>query len=316
MPSITIIGPGALGLLFAVKLARCGHGISILDYREKRAERLNRSGLKLEEEEEKLTERPLVTISPEELYPKPGYVMVLVKAYQTESILGPLEKIISEKTLVVSLQNGIGAGEILEKAVPAQNICLGTTTHGANLKSENTVRHAGTGPTVIGPFVPGTSVPENILSFAGILQEAGFETQTTGDIYPYLWRKLLVNIGINPLTALTGLKNGQLLEDASIRRIQEMAVSEAFEIIRLGGIDPGMDMDSCLEMVRNVCRKTAENRSSMLQDRINRRETEIEFITGAVLKKAREMGMQAPVNEVLTNLITHASRTNWEQFNT
>ncbi len=313
MPSFALIGPGALGILFAVKLFRAGHNIFLLDYKDERAAHLNSSGLRVLEKDGQLSARPRVTVLPETIQPPPEFVLVLVKAYQTESILPALGKLISDKTLVASLQNGIGAGEILEKVVPAQNLCLGTTTHGANLVSENTVRHAGSGPTVIGPYSAG-DIPDKIHELSRAFNEASLETTVTRDIYPELWKKLLVNIGINPLTALTGLRNGQILDHPEILQIQEMAVREAFEILRLAGIDLHMDLDTCLETVRTVCKKTSKNRSSMLQDRMNRRQTEIEFITGAILKIAGRLGMQAPVNEVLTNLVMFNSAERWDQF--
>ncbi len=313
MPSFAVIGPGALGILFAVKLSRAGHSIFLLDYKEERAAHLNSSGLRVLEKDGQLSARPRVTVLPETIQPPPEFVLVLVKAYQTESILPALGKLISDETIVASLQNGIGAGEILEKVVPAKNLCLGTTTHGANIVSEDTVRHAGSGPTVIGPYSAG-DMPDKIHQLSRVFNEASFETMVTRDIYPELWKKLLVNIGINPLTALTGLRNGQILDHTEILQIQEMAVREAFEIVRLAGIDLNMDIDTCLETVRTVCRKTSKNRSSMLQDRINKRQTEIEFITGAILKIAGKLGMQAPVNEVLTNLVIFNSAERWDQF--
>ncbi len=313
MANITIIGPGALGILFSVKLTQAGCSISLLDHRKERAERLNSSGIRLLERETEIDAAPVVTSSTAAL-PCPDYVLVLVKAYQTESTLHAIREIISGDTLVISLQNGVGTGEILERAVPARNIFLGTTTHGANLVSEDTAVHAGAGPTVLGPYLSGSDIPDRIVDFSDLLRRAGFETEVAVDIYPHLWRKLLINIGINPLTSLTGLKNGQLLDYPQISRIQEMAVREAFKIISLSGIDLDMTDEACVDMVRQVCRKTSGNRSSMLQDRLHRRRTEIEFISGAVLKKANQLGIKAPVNQVLTSLINFEVETGWRQF--
>ena len=313
MPGITVIGPGALGILFAVKLFKGGRMVSVLDYRRDRAAYLNRSGLRLIEKEQEIFARPSVTVRPEDLE-SPEYVLVLVKAYQTEGILESLKKLCSEKTLLISLQNGIGAGEILAKAVPSENIFLGTTTHGANKCSEGVARHAGAGPTVIGPYLASSGLSEGLDGFSEILLQSGFVTETVSDIYPYLWRKVLVNVGINPLTALTGLRNGDLLQFPQTVKLQEMAVKEAYETLKASGMDIGMNLDECLGMVKTVCAETGDNISSMLQDRLNGTETEIDFITGAVLKRAVQMGIDAPVNEMLTCLVTFNSRTGWRQF--
>ena len=313
MSGITVIGPGALGILFAVKLFKEGRMVSLLDYRRDRAAYLNRAGLRLIEKREEIFARPPVTARPEDLE-SPEYVLVLVKAYQTEGILETLKRLCSEKTLLISLQNGIGAGEILARAVPSENIFLGTTTHGANKCSEGVARHAGAGPTVIGPYRSSSGVPGRLYEFSEILLQSGFVNETVRDIYPYLWRKVLVNVGINPLTALTGLRNGELLNFPQTIKLQEVAVKEAFKVIEASGMDLGMDLDECLSLVKTVCVKTGDNISSMLQDRLNGMETEIDFITGAVLKRAGQVGMDAPVNEMLTCLVSFNSRTKWRQF--
>lgn len=313
MPGITVIGPGALGILFAVKLFKAGVTVSLLDYRRERAGYLNRAGLRLIEKEKEICARPPVTVRPEDLE-SPEYVLVLVKAYQTEGILETLKRLCSEKTLLISLQNGIGAGEMLAQAVPSKNIFLGTTTHGANKCSVGVARHAGAGSTVIGPYRSTSGVPERIYDFSEILRQAGFVTRAVRDIYPYLWRKVLVNVGINPLTALTGLRNGDLMNFSQTLRLQEMAVKEAFKTIEASGIDIEMDLEECLSLVKTVCAETRDNISSMLQDRLNGSETEIDFITGSVLKRAGQLGIDAPVNEILTHLISFNSRTKWRQF--
>jgi len=313
MAAITIIGPGALGILFGVKLSKSGHSVSILDYRPERSEILNKKGLALRKEEQQITARPLVTTDPLSVEP-PDYILVLVKAYQTKNILSSLAVIYMDKALVISLQNGIGAGDIIAETVPPENICLGTTTHGANKISDNIAVHAGTGPTIIGPFLPCTKPSARIAAFSEILNKAGFSTDTVRDIYPHLWRKLIINIGINPLTALTGLRNGMLLEHPEIRKIQKIAVQEAYNILKASGIDLEMDLDSCMELVRTVCQKTRDNISSMLQDRINHSETEIDFITGAIIKKAEKIGLSAPANRILNSLVKFNSDVRWQQF--
>ena len=313
MARFTVIGPGALGILFSVMLHDASQDVSVLDYREERAHFLNANGLRLLEKDRVIDAHPLVATKVEPLVPA-DFVLVLVKAHQTRSVIPVVRTLCSSETIVLSLQNGIGAADILGEAVPAENIFLGTTTHGANLVSPGVVRHAGSGPTVIGPHHPDSSSMHRLDELAEIFNKAGFNTSVVKDIYPYLWRKLLVNVGINPLTALTGLRNGALLDFPQTRRLQEMAVAEAFGIVKASDIDLGMDISEVLEMVREVCVKTGENISSMLQDRLNGRPTEIGFITGAVAEKALRLGMSAPVNEMLTQLVEFHSRAGWGQF--
>lgn len=311
---ITIIGPGALGTLFAAKLWTKNKQINLLDYKIERASSLSTYGIRLVADNAELIAFPQVTVDPTKLG-KQEFVLVLVKAHQTKYILNPLKKLCSKDTLVISLQNGIGVGDILKSVVSSRNIVLGTTTHGANIGPDGIVKHAGTGITIIGKYEMSNAVDNRLNIFARILSDAGFETLVVEDIYPYLWKKLLVNVGINPLTAICGLKNGMLLDKREIKRIQEMAVREAYSILEAAGIDIGMTVEEVLEFVKEICIKTSDNISSMLQDRIKGVETEINFINGAILKEARMLGMAAPVNEILTNLVVFYSKTGWKSYN-
>ena len=131
------------------------------------------------------------------------------------------------------------------------------------------------------------------------------------DIYPHIWRKLLINVGINALTALSGLTNGNLLQYPESMRLQELAVGEAWELSRKKDIKTDLTRKEALELVRSVCKATAENKSSMLQDRIKCRSTEIDYINGAVIAMGKELGVATPVNEVLTLFVRLNSRLEW-----
>jgi len=105
MPAITVIGPGALGILFAVKLFNGGSMVSVLDYRQERAGYLNMAGLRLIEKEEEISARPPVTARPEDLE-SPEYVLVLVKAYQTEEAAREIKREYSGEP-IITFQNGV-----------------------------------------------------------------------------------------------------------------------------------------------------------------------------------------------------------------
>jgi len=307
----TIIGPGSLGILFAVKFWTRHYPVNLLDYKVERVKSISEKGISLIEKGRELKAFPRISTDPLEFGPQ-RYVLIFVKAYQTRDILEKLNALCNGDTLVVSLQNGLGIGEILAQVVPEKNIVLGTTVHGANRLAERRVLHAGTGPTIIGSYKVADNIDERLAAFSSLLSQAGFDCRVVRDIYPALWKKLLVNIGINPVTALTGIKNGAILRLPEITRIQEIVVREAYDIIRASGIDIGMDMDSLLDFVRGVCLKTSDNVSSMLQDRIKRGQTEIDFISGIILKKAKEIGTAAPANELLTRLVHFYSDIGWE----
>jgi 2-dehydropantoate 2-reductase len=115
-----------------------------------------------------------------------------------------------------------------------------------------------------------------------------------------VWGKLLVNVGINALTALTGFKNGQLLDYPETARLMEKLVSEAAEVARRKGIHIE---ENPIDKVRKAAEATRENRSSMGQDFDHRQRTEIDAINGAVVREAQPLGIPVPFNQAVTDLV-------------
>ena len=127
------------------------------------------------------------------------------------------------------------------------------------------------------------------------------------NVLGFIWDKLIVNIGINALTALTGLKNGQLIEFKETEELLELAVLEAVEVAKKEGIK--LNHADFVAYTKKVCGLTAENRASMLQDVSNKRKTEIEVINGAIVREGERLGIPTPVNKVLVNLVSVIQQT-------
>lgn len=288
-----IVGPGAMGCLFAARLSKAGHPVTLLDYRAGRASHINEYGIRVEGiTGEYRAEVPALTGGD---LGQPDVVLICVKANQTRDAARELATRLSRKTHVLTLQNGLGNVEILEEVLMDHNILGGVTAQGATLLGPGHVRHAGRGETVIGPGGP--FVEEIISAFSS----AGFETRSVKDVDSLIWGKLVINVGINALTAITRLRNGRLPEIEGTRVIMEEAVKEAVAVVRAKGIE--LPYPDPLERVIAVCRATAENVASMLQDVINQRPTEVQFINGAIVREAKGFGIPTPANRILTSLI-------------
>jgi len=231
--------------------------------------------------------------------PSPDLVIVAVKAYDTRAAAAAVAPALAADTAVLTLQNGMGNGEAIAAAVGAHRVMAGSTDHGAHLLDVGEVRHAGAGHTVVGRLAG----PEDdrLREMAALLTAAGLETATAAHVEPVLWRKLVVNAAINPLTALLRLPNGDLLGTPERRRLLDLIVDEAVAVVEGAGIVlPDADMRG---LVHTVCRNTAANRSSMLQDVLRARRTEIDAINGALLERAAAAGVAAPLNELLVALV-------------
>ena len=162
------------------------------------------------------------------------------------------------------------------------------------------IRHAGIGPTTIGAWAASGQGQQRLGKVADFFNSAAIETQAVADVRGVVWNKLLINIGINAITALSGIKNGQLLDLEITRELSRRAVEEAMAVARAQQIEIKAD---AVEVVYKVAEATAANRSSMGQDVDNKRQTEIAAINGFIVQEAKRLGIDAPINFALTSLI-------------
>jgi 2-dehydropantoate 2-reductase len=147
---------------------------------------------------------------------------------------------------------------------------------------------------------------ERLSGLAEALDRAGFETHLEKDVAALVWGKLIVNVGINALTALIGQTNGRLLEFEETKAVMADLVAEAVSVARALGIP--IAYDDPFATVCEVARRTGANRSSMLQDFDRGRETEIGVMNGAIVREAERLGMPAPVNATIARLIKALDR--------
>ena len=295
---VAVIGPGAMGCLFAGLLARSGNEVWLLDRSAERAARIARDGILIDGIGGQTHLDVRASTDPADVG-RVDTVFVWVKAYDTQQALKSVPAMLSDKTPVVSLQNGMGNLEAIVSAVGRRRAVAGVTSYGATLMAEGEIRHTGVGDTVIGTV--DDSAAGSLLTVRELLTASGIQVRTSHDIHGTIWGKLLVNAAINPLTALTRLTNGQLLERDDTRSLLDRVARECAQIASAAGI--ALEDGDPAQRVRVVCEKTAENRSSMLQDILRGRKTEIDAINGSIVSKAKQIGAHAHLNELLTGLV-------------
>ena len=300
---IGVVGPGAMGCLLAGKIALAGNEVLILDHMPERVEIINRQGLIIEGLQGTFQVKVPVTLNPADLL-QAEVILVCVKAYDTQTVAQTLQGL-GSGAFVLTLQNGVGNVETLGKYLPKEKILAGITSHGATDLGPGQVRHAGQGDTFIGYGFPkgdsDLSQDPQLIKVKELLSEAGFVTQLVPKIENLIWSKLLINIGINALTALTRLPNGKLIEFPGTREILEEAVQEGIWIGKKKGIE--FIYPDPLGQVRKVCQLTSANISSMLQDVLKKKRTEIDFINGVIVREGQGYGIPMPVNSLLTRLV-------------
>jgi len=301
---IVIVGPGAIGCLFAAMLSRGGHEVWILDRNPERAQVLARRNLWISGVNEEFTAKARVTAKAGEIGTA-GLVLIAVKSYDTEGAAETAAPVVGEGTSILTLQNGLGNIDVLTRAFGRKNVLGGVTSQGATSIAPGQVRHAGEGLTVIGEL-DGTFT-ERARALCEALTESGIRCELTADLDSELWGKLAVNAGINAVATLAGVRNGGILESRSLRNLMRAAVSETVQVAQAKEIVlPEEDMESYAE---GLCQRTADNVNSMLQDVQRQRRTEVDAINGAVIREGVAAQVATPTNVVLAELIRGLEQT-------
>ncbi len=294
-----VVGPGALGCLLAAKLASgiagTGDTLWILDHNRERAGLLGNQGILYEKRENRKSFAVNACSDPSAMGGA-DVVFLCVKSYDLQTALEFCRPLFAPGTLVVFMQNGISHLE-LEKQVGGATPVYGCTSEGATHLGAGHIRHAGEGATFLGFLQHPGKAAENLLSEAvSRLRNGGLSASVSANILTRLWSKLFVNVGINALTAIHDCPNGDLLVIPGVDVEMKAAVDEAVRLAAAKGIVP--ETDPYLATVE-VCRATATNISSMRQDVLKKKRTEIDAINGAVVKEAAELKIPAPANESL-----------------
>ncbi len=301
---ISIIGSGAMGSLYGGKLSLSGQDVTLFDVFREHVEKVQRDGLVIEDAVTGtgVVARPRASVEPRSVDGS-DVLIVFVKSTSTEQVAAQFEAHAGPRTVVLTLQNGLGNEAIIRRHFGPGRTAAGVTSHGATFLGPGRIRHAGKGPTHIA-MSDGDNA--KLAGLADALNNAGFETHVEKDVVALVWSKLVINVGINALTALIGQPNGTLLRYEETKAIMADLVSEAVAVARARGVH--FTDDDPLAAVYEVAKKTGANRSSMLQDFDKGRESEIDFMNGAIVREAAALGMPAPVNGTVTRLVKALDR--------
>ncbi len=292
--NITIFGVGAMAALFGFFMNKVSDRITLFGTWTEQINAITEKGLTFMDLDGNQWTRRLNITNNLHKVPTTDVALILVKSYQTKRTVEQVKGILRPNGLAVTLQNGLGNVEILQAALGGDRVVAGITYHAANLSALECVQHAGAGLTFLGVKV-GRETQLN--EIGNLLNKAGIQTELIKNIESLSWSKVIVNASINPLTALLEIKNGDLLHHPLLGKILRATIQEVAAVatkhgIRLPHPDP-------VEHVFDICRATARNRSSMLQDIVRGTQTEIEAINGAVVDLGLRYGIPTPVNQFL-----------------
>ncbi|MFC5450202.1 ketopantoate reductase family protein [Paenibacillus aestuarii] len=306
MMHIMIVGAGSLGLLFAAKLSECSHRLTIVTRTKDQAQALQEHGIVLDGT--RMAARNIVVESFEDGQAgsggDPDFIFLMVKQTAiTDELIAGVKSLMAAKTVLVCFQNGIGHEQRLGSAVGSDKLLLAVTTEAARKEGSNAVSHTGKGITYIGAIEAAghEPVPEGLqILLTDLMEKAGVSAEMSKNMVMRIWTKLLINAVINPLTAILRVKNGDLLRSPSTIALMRDLFDEAMLLAAAKQISLPEDL---WETIQHVCKATARNHSSMLQDVMLKRNTEIDSMNGSLLRLAEALQIELPIHRTVYRLV-------------
>ncbi len=292
---ITILGTGAMACLIGSRLAAFAD-VALLGTWLDAIQAIRRDGIRVRYDDEIKSASVLATDSPQACRDS-DLVIVLVKSQQTRSAALRASEILKPDGLALTLQNGLGNLEAVVEVFGAERSAAGVTMMGAYVESPGAIRFGGDG-------VVWLERHPRIQPVFDLFRQAGFEVGITEDLLSLQWGKLVVNSGLNPLTALLRVPNGRLADRPALRSLYLDVIAETAAVAKAAGI--ALPYTDAAKMAIEVAVRIADNHSSMMQDIENGRELEFDAITGSILQTAERAGIDAPLNRMLFRLMKAA----------
>ena len=298
---ILVVGPGAIGSLFAGMLTSGGHEVWLLGRRREVVDTINREGLTIQQISKGATLRIPVraTVDPGDAAPAELIVMCAKSPGTLQATRDALPAA-GERTVFLTVQNGLGNVDTMASVVGRERVLAGVTSNGTTLLGPGSIRHTWMGDTTIGEL--DGQVTERLERVAEAFRQSGIKVAISRSVDLLIWTKLVGSCAMNPLAALLRVRNGQLIERPETRELLRAVIREVVSVAEARGIA----LPSFSEFVEKVeanCRNNATNKMSMLQDVERGAPTEIDYINGAVVREGEAVGVPTPINWTLAQLV-------------
>ena len=301
---IVVIGSGAMGMLFGGRLSLRGYDITMVDVVPAVIEKLNNQGLYLEGDDgDHLI--PIKAAFAENINEAADLVILLTKTIYSISALSLAKKFLGKDTYVLTLQNGLGNIELISEYVPHDHIIAGVTNYPSDVKGIGHISSHGSGYTKI----MSANGEENKMLYIinDALQDAGLNSQIVPDVMVSIWEKVAFNAAINATTAVCRIPCGGMAVTEQGKHLVYTIAKEAVAVANAHGV--AASEETVINNLTESFELHKDHFTSMSADIINKRKTESEFISGGIVKKAREVNMEVPYTEALYDLICTIENT-------
>jgi 2-dehydropantoate 2-reductase len=295
---IAVVGAGAMGSIFGARFAQGGHDAVLVDVMAPLVEKITADGVTIVRGDEETVTRVPATVDPGSVGPV-DVVVFFVKCYHTRSAAELTRPLVGPDTVVASLQNGWGNGDVLADVYPAEQIVVGVTYNSGLVLEPGVVVHPADQPTFVGSFVDGDDAKAPRLAEA--LGDGGLAATIVSPVRPEIWKKLILNAATLPASALVGMTAGEYGANEHMRALAADIAREATGVAQALGYE--IDPEERVAVILGLLEQAGPSKGSMLQDFEAGRQTEIDVISGAVVRAADEHAVPVPLNRTLYQLV-------------
>ena len=294
---IAVIGAGAMGSIYGGRLS-LHNEVYLVDTNQAIVDHINNEGLKIQENGGDVIYHPVAVTSTEGVEPA-DLVILFVKALFSRAALSANSGIIGENTYLMTLQNGSGHEDILSEFVPEDRIIIGTTEDNGAVLAPGYVRRGGAGNTNIGMLTGDTRGFLPILK--EVLDSCGFQGHIHDNIQQLIWNKLFTNVSLSALTGVLQVPMGFIAKNEHAWNLAGRLIHEAVEVAHGMGLEA--DEAAIAEKVRQTSLSSPEGITSICADLRDGRKTEVDTISGSVVRASRKCGVPAPSHEMIVGLV-------------
>lgn len=294
---VAVVGAGAMGSIFGARFRQGGLETVLIDVAQPLVDAINANGVTVVRGEEERVERVPATTDAASAGTQ-DLVVFFVKCYHTASAAELAAPLVGPGTVVASLQNGWGNGDVLARTYDPAQIAVGVTYNSGTVLGLGKVAHPGVGPTYVGPLADGAR--DGADRVVSALDAGGLEAHVVEPIRPEIWKKLILNAATLPTAALTGMNAGALTAHQDMHALVDETAREAVAVAQALGYE--IDADERCEYIHGLLTKAGPTKASMLQDFEAGRRTEVDVINGAVVRAGEEHGVDVRLNRAFVAL--------------
>lgn len=299
---IVVLGAGAMGSIYGGHLS-LKNDVYMIDKKQELVDKINKDGLKINENESDIIYHPKAYSSSENVE-KADLIILFVKSLYSKQALEESRNIIGENTYIMTLQNGSGHEDIISPYVPIERIIIGTTEDNGNILDCGYVKRGGVGKTNIGMLKPDN---ESFLTeLKTCFDSCGFNTVIHDNIQQLIWDKLFTNVSLSAVTGVLQVPMGFISQNEYAWNLANQLIKEALTVADAMGLK--FDENTIVERVRNTSKSSPEGLTSIYTDLHNGRRTEVDTISGSVVRAAKKVGVNVPSHEFIVNMV-HAMET-------